>query len=105
MNNETNELLKSIRMWLISIWVCLLFIQCNTGRADDPNLTIDAPSASCECENLPNKQNVKDIKAIFKQIRSIASHPDSTYLHLHKKEKMIIKKKMQYDPSLEIYLP
>jgi hypothetical protein len=98
-----NDILRGIFFLIIAIFISLAFLQCQVAKAD-PNLTIDAPSANCNCSDLPKEQNVKDLKAIFKQIRNHAAHPDSAFIHLHNKERNIIRKRLPEQPSLEVYL-
>ena len=96
--SDIKRQLVKITQWLAFI-AGLLIAQTCTSKADDPNLTIDKPSANC---NGPT--NVQDIKAILKEIRNNAMHPNANFIHLHNKERNIIRKKLPEQPSLEVYL-
>ncbi len=69
----------------------------------DPNMEYDAPVAG-EYTDLPTQQNMTDLKAIFKDIRKLNKHQDAQYIHLHKKERNMLKKLVPTQPSLDIYL-
>lgn len=90
--------LDDIRKCLIYIFFVLCMILGTiVVKADDPNLRMP-------CANLPMKQNVNDIKAIFREIRTMAAHPEMNYIRLHDKERDAIIKKLPSQPELELFL-
>lgn len=48
--------------------------------------------------------NMEQIKTTLRDIDNIYRHPSAVYLHLNNDDKKLIKKKMQTDPSLNIFL-
>ncbi len=48
--------------------------------------------------------NMKKITQTYKNIRDIAAHSDVMYIHLHNDEKKALRKKLNSQPSLKVYL-
>lgn len=59
-------------------------------------------TAHAECDS--DDPNMKTIKQTIQDIRTIAAYPDMVYIRLHDKERENIKKRLPYEPNLELFL-